>query len=421
MYPTYGEEPLERAVQLVRKCATKHGFIASLADNDNYRRIWGRDGVIVGLGALMTEELDLHDAFRLTLKTLADHQGPHGEIPSNVDMNNGRVSYGGTAGRVDAALWFVIGATEYWRSSGDDRFLEQLMPVLDRVMFLLGAWEFNNRGFLYVPATGDWSDEYIHNGYILYDQLIYLQALRSWCFLHNRFRHVERPDLVDKIRRLEQMIQDNYWFGSQDKIPTHVYHEVLFEKGRKAADRCTQRYWMPFFSPHGYGYRFDAFANVLVSLLGVASDARRGKVDQYVEKYVTPQTMKLLPAFYPVIQPVDRDWEDLKITFSYDFKNHPYEFHNGGLWQMLTGFYVADLAQRGQVSSARAYLDGINQANQLPMDGREWGFAEYIHGQHFHPGGNSAQCWSASAALMGFHAVQGKKVFATNEDVTSLQ
>jgi hypothetical protein len=34
-----------------------------------------------------------------------------------------------------------------------------MMPVIEKVAFLLGAWEFNNRGLLYVPATGDWADE----------------------------------------------------------------------------------------------------------------------------------------------------------------------------------------------------------------------------------------------------------------------
>jgi hypothetical protein len=421
LLPTETDEALKKSAALVRNCITEHGFIASLTDSDNYRRIWGRDGIIVGLAALMTGEPDLQEAMRRTLQTLGDHQGPHGEIPSNVDMTSGRISYGGTTGRVDADLWFVIGAGEYYHTSKDDTFLERQLPVLDRVMFLLGAWEFNNRGLLYIPATGDWSDEFIHNGYILYDQLLYLQALRSYCFLCNRFRNTPRPDLVEKISRLKALITDNYWFGPRDAPPEHVYHEVLFNKGRKAADRCTQRYWMPFFSPHGYGYRFDTFANTLASLLDVASDARRQAVDGYLEEYVVPKALNLLPAFYPVIRPVDDDWEELKITFSYNFKNHPYEYHNGGLWQMLTGFYVADQARRGRHSQAALYLEGINQANHLSMDGSAWGFPEFINGKTFCPGGNHAQCWSASAALMGHHAIAGKQVFSINEADTPLQ
>ena len=74
--------------------------MASPTDKTNYRGIWGRDGVIIGLAALMTGKADLIDTFRHTLETLAKYQGPHGEIPSNVDPLSGRISYGGMTGRV---------------------------------------------------------------------------------------------------------------------------------------------------------------------------------------------------------------------------------------------------------------------------------------------------------------------------------
>ena len=152
----------QKALELLYDCSRKEGFLASPTDNDNYRRIWGRDGVIVGLAALMSAEKDLIDTFRATLETLARNQGPHGEIPSNVDPQNGRVSYGGMAGRIDTDLWFVIGCGEYWKETEDESFIDQMLPAINKVHFLLGAWEYNNRGLLYVPATGDWADEYIH-------------------------------------------------------------------------------------------------------------------------------------------------------------------------------------------------------------------------------------------------------------------
>jgi hypothetical protein len=34
------------------------------------------------------------------------------------------------------------------------------------------TWEFNNKGLLYVPLSGNWADEYITDGYVLYDQLL---------------------------------------------------------------------------------------------------------------------------------------------------------------------------------------------------------------------------------------------------------
>ncbi|MFP4640284.1 MAG: amylo-alpha-1,6-glucosidase [Guyparkeria sp.] len=406
-------EGLDHALDLVRQCATDDGFLASPIHRDNYRRVWARDGVIIGLAALMTGEEALVATMRKTLETLARHQGPHGEIPSNVDTSTQRISYGGTTGRVDADLWFVIGCAEYWRATGDDAFLEEALPALERVHFLLGAWEFNDRGLIYVPQTGDWADEYVQSGYILYDQLLYLQALRSLCQVHDHVHGTADHQLQDRTLRLFHLIRGNFWFNGDD--PADVYHEVLYEKGRKAAPRRRDHYWMPFFSPTGYGYRFDAFANVLANLFGVARDRQSEQVDAYIAK-ITPKAMPLLPAFHPIIEPVDRDWESLQMMFSYSFKNRPYEFHNGGLWPMLTGFYVADLARRGHSGKARRHLDAIHAANALSMDDESWSFPEFVHGRELTPGGTRCQGWSAAGAVIAHHGLQGEPLFRIDDD-----
>ncbi|MDX1379831.1 MAG: amylo-alpha-1,6-glucosidase, partial [Xanthomonadales bacterium] len=168
----------DEAVALLHSCATDDGFVATPRGSHNYRRIWGRDGAILTLAALLTEDRALINTARQTLETLAAFQGPHGEIPSNVDPAADRISYGGTAGRVDADLWFLVACGEYWARTSDNAFLDRLLPNIENVQFLLGAWQFNNRGLIYVPLTGDWADEYLQHGYVLYDQLLFLQAQR---------------------------------------------------------------------------------------------------------------------------------------------------------------------------------------------------------------------------------------------------
>ncbi len=412
------DEAYQRALQLLHACKSPNGFVASPNEHHNYRRIWARDGAIIALAALLTDEPALHEAARNTFVTLARYQGPHGEIPSNVDPVAGRVSYGGTAGRVDANLWFVIGCGEYWRATGDEEFLNRMISAIEKVRFLLGAWELNNRGLLYIPLTGDWADEYLHNGYVLYDQLLYLQAQRTLAKIHESVHGSVDHALMERISRLRHLIRGNYWFAEDEEspLPEDVYHEVLYRKGLQAAAHCRNRHWMASFSPSGYSYRFDAFANVLASLLGVADKAQRQRVDEYIADDIAQDIDRdrhgrkaaLLPAFHPVIRPIDDDWEDLQMMFSYSFKNAPYEYHNGGLWPMLTGFYVCDLARRGLQQDAQRFLDGINQANALPMDGQPWGFAEYIHGRDLTPGGTRHQGWSAAAAIIGQHALQGQ-------------
>ncbi|MFP4477789.1 MAG: amylo-alpha-1,6-glucosidase [Desulfatibacillaceae bacterium] len=401
----------DRAVDLLRKCSTSHGFLASPIQKANYRRVWGRDGSICVLAALMTGDEELMDTARKTLGTLGRYQGPHGEIPSNVDPESGRISYGGMAGRVDADLWFVIACGEYWQATGDDEFIQLMIPPVEKTLHLLGAWEFNNRGLLYIPQTGDWADEYLQNGYVLYDQLLYYQVQRTVCAIRHDIQDSEDHALVERKSRLKDLIRDNYWFFDDGHVPDHVYHEILYKKGRKCSERHAEQFWLPFFSPHGYGYRFDSFANVLASLLEVADDDRRECVDRHVDRIMAEKDMALLPAFDPVITPVDDDWEDLQMTFSYSFKNEPHEFHNGGLWPMITGFYVADLARRGQTEKARGFLHGVNTANRMEMEGEKWSFPEFVHGENYTPGGTRHLAWSAAGTIIGAGALEGKEVF----------
>lgn len=403
-------EGYDRACQLLYACSLPEGFLASPTEDTNYRRIWARDGVIIGLAGLLTQDHDLVTTLKHTLETLANYQGPHGEIPSNVDPASERISYGGTTGRVDASLWFIIGCAEYWQATGDDAFLERILPTIEKVRFLLGAWEFNNRGLLYVPLTGDWADEYLQNGYVLYDQLLYLQAQRALCVLHaHRYGSVDHA-LLERVSRLRHVIRANYWFDEGEEVSDDIYHETLYEKGRAAASHYAGRYWTPFFSPTGYGYRFDAFANVLTSLLEVADENQRECVDQFIEQEMLQEALPLLPAFHPVIEPVDEDWKHLQMTFSYTFKNKPYEFQNGGLWPMITGFYVADLARRGNKEAAARFLKAVHEANALEMEGEPWSFPEFVHGKKLTAGGTRHQGWSAAGAIVGHHALQGDKV-----------
>lgn len=427
-------EGRERALQVLRACASEDGFLASPNDRANYRRIWGRDGSIVGLAALLSGEDDLIETTRRTLRTLADHQGPHGEIPSNVDPVTGRVSYGGTAGRVDAGLWFAICAAEYWRRTEDDEVIDALLEPLVRLRHLLGAWEFNARGLLYVPPTGDWADEYVQSGYVLYDQLLYLKAQRGIALLHEGVHGGADHALDDRIARLAHLIRANFWFDDDGETepPDDVYHSVLWRKGKEAAGHCRGEHWMPFFSPLGYGTRFDGMANALASLFGVADEAQERAVDGFVDEEVggggegaapgdgsnagsgheaDDERPRLLPAFHPVITPRDEYWDELQMSFSHTFKNEPYRYHNGGLWPLVTGFYAAALAKRGEENRARAYRDAVHAANALPRDGEPWSFSEFLDGRSGEPGGTWPMGWSAGAAILADAYLDGERLF----------
>lgn len=397
---------LKKAIDLIKQAATPDGFVASVTNQDNYQRIWSRDGAVISLAAIQTKDDELIQTVRATIKTLQKHQGPHGEIPSNVDPVNNKTSYGGTAGRVDADLWFVIIAHRYWQYTQDEEFLSEVVPALQRIEFLLGAWEFNNKGLLYIPETGDWADEYLQHGYVLYDQVLYYRALLALREMYQVTNIGDTKLLSAKAAHLKDLIRANYWFDRCDPDEVNSYHPVIFKRGCEMAKE-RGLYWMSYFSPTAYGYQFDAMANVLVSLFGIAEPDQSSKVDHYIEERVINPAFRVLPAFSPVIEPADKDWQQLKSNYSNAFKNEPHEYQNGGLWSLLSGFYVADLAARNQPDKAKKYLAAIHEANHKDTEGGEWGFYEYLNGKTFEPGGTRLLSWSASAAVIGHYAIEG--------------
>ena len=88
------------------------------------------------------------------------------------------VSYGGLAGRVDAVTWFIIGICQYTFHTKDNSLIVKYEEVIEKAIQLLDAWEFNNKHLIYVPLSGNWADEYITDGYVLYDQLLRIWALK---------------------------------------------------------------------------------------------------------------------------------------------------------------------------------------------------------------------------------------------------
>ncbi len=405
-------ESYNRALELLENIATPHGFLASEMKKDNYFRIFSRDGIIISLSAMLTGKDKFREAFLHTLRTLATHQGEHGEIPSNVPLpGEGDVSYGRTTGRVDAVLWFIIGCGQYFKRTEDGNFLKEMMPKLKKCIFLLGAWEFNQKGFVFVPPTGNWADEYIQEGYVLYDELLYFRALKEFAYLTEK-NSEDSAVYLQKANKLKVSIHTNYWVYNTKADDPNIYHKGLFQKAKNYCSK-SECFWLPYFSPLGYGFQFDSFANSLTAIFDVADENQSNKSDEVIAKRFGEKTNFLLPAFDPVIDEKDKRWDQLQSAFSFSFKNKPYQYHNGGRWPMITGFYVISLAKRGKINEAEKYRKGIDQANSLSQnEGEQWGFSEFCHGQTGSPMGIHRQGWSAAATIFSHHAIQDpEKIF----------
>ena len=371
-----------KAITLLHQVATPNGFLASGENTSNYNRVWARDGVICGLAALSSGDKELIEAFKNTLETLAKNQHANGTIPSNVLIVNGKteVSYGGLAGRVDAVTWFVIGVCQFAFATNDERFIAKYKSHIEKCLSLLEAWEFNNKHFLYVPLSGNWADEYITDGYVLYDQLLRVWALKSY------YHFVQKETISDKIQQITAQIEINF----TPNVVGEKYHERAFH------DIKTNNFMPCSFSPSGYKTQFDAFANSLALFINIGADDFQNKTMEYCYTLASEMSLGLLPAFWPPIFEQDEHWSLLKNNCKYEFRNFPYEFHNGGSWTMVNGFYGIALVNKGEKLKAIQVLEKINSANAR----KDFSFYENFNTQTEAPNGVAFCAWSAAATVL---------------------
>lgn len=371
-----------KAIELLHKVSTPNGFLASAENTSNYKRVWARDGVICGLAALASGDEKLITTFKNTLETLAKNQHEIGTIPSNVFLADDKkdISYGGLAGRVDAVSWFILGVCQYAIYKVDSSFVTKYNAEIEKCFDLLDAWEFNNKHLLYVPLSGNWADEYITDGYVLYDQLLRIWALRSYNYF------VKSDAITEKIENIIAQIEINFTPNTVgEKYHERAYNELQF-----------QDYMPSSFSPSGYKTQFDAFANSLVLLLNIGSKEFQDKILKYSVALAAETQLGLLPAFWKPIFENDEHWNLLKNNCKYEFRNYPYEFHNGGSWPMVNGFFGLALIAKSQIQKSATILKNINAANAIEA----FSFYENFNTKTQEPNGVAFCAWSAAATVL---------------------
>lgn len=432
-------DSLNKSLELMRKCVTPHGFQAAysltpekvvMADSGvkngtNYPNVWSRDGVINGLSALVSGDPPLIECFRQNLLTLARHQDASGAIPSNVNPNSPasqadrdlyymgggeglfKPSFGGTVGRIDASTWFVIGAGQYAKHTQDKVFLEGILPAAEKAMGYLRAMETNGKGMLFVPRGGNWADEYVIEGYTLYDNVLYQRSLTEYAQMLGKTGgdgtiHGKRAE------RVKDVLQAVLW---PKKDGEKSYHPGLQQSLKQKAEKegfWQDDYFMGAFGPGHEFTRFDSLGNYLAVIFDVATIGQAAKILDHAEK-ISDNPLGLTPAFHPVIDESDPEYGELKKIESLGFKNHPHQYHNGGIWPMNNGFRTLAEAHIGRMDKAGQVAQGIERAVAVG----DYGHYEYLDGQTLGVAENAKrnQGWSAAANIMSQKRLAGEKIF----------
>jgi len=155
--------------------------------------------------------------------------------------------------------------------------------------------------------------------------------------------------------------------------------------------------YMSFVNFSFFGEEGDVFGNVLAVLLGLADGRARARtVGSLMEQAVSdPYPVRV------VTHPLTQRSLLWRPYMERHRQNYAWQYHNGGIWPMVGGFWIAALAECGRHLEARTELLKLARACAL----RNWAFAEWLHGRTLAPRGMPGQSWNAAGFLIAQNAV----------------
>jgi len=377
------------------------------SEERGYTAIFGRDAAICALGMALSGNAELRDAAATGLLTLAQHQAPNGQMPKFVDVRREEADFW-YLGCIDSTLWWLIAIafldgppvgkppaeeaaaprhpSDKLRSGGAlaARFAPQIRLALQWLL----AQEHQRFFLLQQNEASDWADIMPRSGFVLYTNALWFYVKRLYAL----------------PRAAETRENCNGIF--------HPFSAQLAEyrRGRLLADYALQKarnreLYLSFVNFSFFGDEGDVFGNVLAVLMGIAGDA------------ATRRTLRALRTArvhdpYPVrtvCEPIPEDSFLWRPYMARHEQNFAWQYHNGGIWPMVGGFWVSALVDAGQRDEARGELVKMARACAL----NDWEFNEWLHGQNLEPRGMPGQSWNAAAFLFAAHAVDtGTRVFA---------
>jgi hypothetical protein len=349
--------------------------------------------MIASLGARFAPDNRIQDALRASLALLKRHRASGGAIPNNVDCATLRPNFRAYA---DGGLWWVIGSV-------------RLAPDPEVVREVLRWYEYQDvdqSGLLSMQEGSDWQDLFCTRGKGLYLNCLYVLALRCAAELFD-------GDEGDLLRRRASLVSDrinsSFWYEGDGNVMRHLSKAFSTEgaprndslgrfrwipEKRRLVD---ERYYLPYLGFRSVGEWFDSFGNLLAILAGVADQPRTDAILDFISRH----SLDIWPlrSLTPVIRPGDADWRDY-----YGSLNIPYQYHNGGVWPFLGGFYIAALVKAGRSDAAGAVCRRLAELNQAGQ------FNEWHHGETGKAMGVQDQAWSAGMYLFACECMLRNRV-----------
>jgi glycosyl hydrolase family 100 (putative invertase) len=377
------------------------GVAGMRAGGAAYPEVWVRDAAITGLGLVAVGDERGRLLLRRSMESASGMQSRLGRIPNHVyapEAHTGMVADTMFAGAVDASLWYIVTHYVLGDYSGDPT--GETLAAAHRWLEYQDA---NECGLLEVHESMDWADLFANRYNSLLPNVLWYAATRAMAALARR-RGENGDDFDERAEGIRFRINQLLWVGPEVRRDEKWIRENRreWEYPTRLVDNVLghRPYYLPYMAFREFGDRFDTLGNLLAILFGVADAAQADRILDYAHGVGLDDPWPV-KACWPPITEADKDWREYYRLYNL---NYPHQYHNGGSWPFLGGFYVAALVAGKRMDEAEAALVRLAKMNQAGRDG-EWEFNEWFHGLSGRPMGHQRQSWSAGMFLYAVDAV----------------
>jgi len=376
----------QRSVALLQRNLAPEGILAASpgarARARGYTAIFGRDAAVCAIGMAVSGDQLLEGAAAAGLHTLAQHQAPNGQIAKFVDLQKQEADFW-YLGCIDSTLWWLIALAILDRRRRAQGLRRRYAKHIKLAIQWLLAQEHQRFYLLQQNEASDWADIMPRSGFVLYTNAL-------WYYVKRLFRVAH----AEETRANFNGLFHPFSAGLAQYRRARLLNDYALRGGR---DRDL---YLSFVNFSFFGEEGDVFGNVLAILLGLA-DARARK------RTLDALTLAQVNQPYPVravTRPIKRESWLWRAYMGRHRQNLVWQYHNGGIWPMVGGFWIAALVSAGRVEQAKTDLVGLARACAL----RDWSFTEWLHGRTLAPRGMPGQSWNAAAFLLAEHALEAR-------------
>jgi hypothetical protein len=381
--PDLVDECASQAIELLLRNLAPAGILAATRTPDaverGYVAVFGRDAAVCALGMAVSGNATLEREAATGLETLARHQARNGQIPKFVDVQAEEADFW-YLGCIDATLWWLIALA--WLDEHDERYRLRatLADNVERAIAWLECQEHQRFFLLQQNEASDWADIMPRSGFVLYTNALWYLVKQQYGLAHaaqtrRNFNQLFHPfsATVDEYRRARLLTH---------YVRNRARHRDLY---------------LSFVNFSFYGDEGDTFGNVLAVLCGLTNDASAHRTLQGLMQAGVDDDHPVRAVCTPILEE-DALWRPY---MSRHRQNYAWQYHNGGIWPFVGGFYAVALAQSGMRERASRVVERLAEVNALG----DWRFTEWLHGRNFALSGMAGQSWNAAAFLMARDAI----------------